>query len=200
MISFQKRFLFVHIPKTGGNSIQTVLRDYSEDEIVAKHSRQDGVERFAVRNPKYKLKKHSALAEYRQALGEEQFAKLFKFTVVRNPWDRMVSFYFTPGRQKEWNAREFEKLISETKSAADYLRLEKDDVDPFGNVDRIIRFENLEEDFRAVCDQLGLPAASLPKYNRSEREHYSKYYDAKLREMVGRRFADEIKAFGYAFE
>ena len=200
MISFQKRFLFVHIPKTGGNSIQTVLRDYSEDEIVAKHSRQDGVERFAVRNPKYKLKKHSALAEYRQALGEEQFAKLFKFTVVRNPWDRMVSFYFTPGRQKEWNAHEFEKLLSETKPAADYLRLEKDDVDPFANVDRIIRFENLEEDFRAVCDQLGIPAAPLPKYNRSEREHYSKYYDAKLREMVGQRFADEIKAFGYAFE
>jgi hypothetical protein len=200
MISFQKGFLFVHIPKTGGNSIQTVLRDYSEDEIVAKNPRQDGVERFAVRNPKYELKKHSALAEYRDAMGNEQFSKLYKFTVIRNPWDRMVSFYFTPGRQKEWNAREFEKLILQTKPAADYLRLKKDDADPFANVDRIIRFENLEEDFRAVCDQLKIVASPLPKYNRSEREHYSKYYDAKLREIVRERFADEIKAFGYNFE
>jgi hypothetical protein len=46
MISFQKRFLFVHIPKTAGNSIQSVLRDYSEDELVALLSEQDGVERF----------------------------------------------------------------------------------------------------------------------------------------------------------
>jgi hypothetical protein len=35
MISLQKRFLFVHIPKTAGNSIQSVLRDYSEDQLVA---------------------------------------------------------------------------------------------------------------------------------------------------------------------
>ena len=200
MISFQKRFLFVHIPKTGGNSIQTVLREYSEDEVLAKKSSQDGVERFAVRNPKYNLKKHSALAQYRDALGGEQFSKLFKFAVVRNPWDRMVSFYFTPGRQKEFNADEFEKLILETKPAADYLRLTKGDVDPFANVDQIIRFENLEQDFRAVCARLQIPAAPLPKYNRSEREHYSKYYDDKLRKIVSERFADEIKVFGYTFE
>src|SRR5581483_11504032 len=57
MISFQKRFLFVHVPKTAGNSIQSVLRDYSEDELVALRGEQDGIERFGLRNPKYKVKK-----------------------------------------------------------------------------------------------------------------------------------------------
>src|ERR1043166_2731814 len=73
MISFQKRFLFVHIHKTAGNSIQSILRRYSEDEIITPRAHQDGVERFGVRNPKYPIKKHSTLAEYRAALGEERF-------------------------------------------------------------------------------------------------------------------------------
>ena len=78
MISFQKRFLFVHIPKTAGNSIQSVLRDYSEDELVALRDEQDGIERFGLRNPKYKIKKHSTLAEYRAALGEMEFGNLLQ--------------------------------------------------------------------------------------------------------------------------
>jgi hypothetical protein len=42
MISFEKHFLFVHIPKTAGNSIQSVLRDYSEEQLVALRKEQDG--------------------------------------------------------------------------------------------------------------------------------------------------------------
>ena len=70
MISFQKCFLFVHIPKTAGNSIQSVLRDYSEDQLIALRNEQDGIERFGLRNPKYKIKKHSTLGEYHDALGD----------------------------------------------------------------------------------------------------------------------------------
>jgi hypothetical protein len=40
----------------------------------------------------------------------------------------------------------------------------------------------------------------LPRYNRSSREHYSKYYDDELRELVRARFAAEIERFGYIFE
>src|SRR6266567_4002846 len=184
MISFQKQFLFVHIPKTAGNSIQSILRDYSEDEIVALRREQDGIERFGLRNPKYKIRKHSTLAEYRAALGQEPFRRLYKFTCVRNPWDRMVSYYFRPTQHTgAWDRKEFRKLVLRTLSVADYLRLEGEN-DPFANVDRIMRFETLADDFRSVCGALNIPAAPLPQYNRSTRKHYSKYYDDGLRALV----------------
>ena len=201
MISLKKRFLFVHIPKTAGNSIQTVLRDYTEDELVALRPEQDGIERFGLRNPNYKVKKHSTLAEYRDALGNEQFRSLYKFTCVRNPWDRMVSYYFTPTQSPEtWDRKKFQKIISEALSVADYLRLDPGKEDPFVNVDYIMRFENLPDDFPAVCQKLDIPAQPLPQYNRSTRKHYSKYYDDDLRELVRARFAAEIERFDYRFE
>jgi Sulfotransferase family len=201
MISLQKRFLFVHIPKTAGNSIQSALRDYSEDELVVLRKEQDGIERFGLRNPMFNIKKHSTLAEYRDALGDQQFRQLYKFTCVRNPWDRMVSYYFTPTQNPEiWNRKKFRGIISKAVSVADYLRLNRGEKDPFENVEYIMRFENLDDDFRAVCASLRIPASSLPHYNRSNSEHYSKYYDVELRELVRERFAAEIERFGYAFE
>ncbi len=201
MISLQKRFLFVHIPKTAGNSIQSTLRDYSEDQLVALRREQDGIERFALRNPNYNIKKHSTLAEYYNALGREQFRNLYKFTCVRNPWDRMVSYYFTPTQTPEtWDPKKFRKIIFKVVSVADYLRLVNGEEDPFANVDYIMRFENLADDFRTVCGTLEIAPATLPRYNRSSREHYSKYYDNDLRELVRSRFAAEIDRFGYTFE
>jgi hypothetical protein len=201
MISFQKRFLFVHIPKTAGNSIQSVLRDYSEDELVALRGEQDGIERFGLRNPNYQVKKHSTLAEYRAALGEMEFGNLYKFTCVRNPWDRMVSYYFTPTQNTtEWDRKKFRKAIVKLLPVADYLRLDDGKEDLFANVNYIMRFENLADDFRAVCAALDISPAMLPRYNRSNRGHYSKYYDDELRELVRTRFAAEIECFGYTFE
>ncbi len=186
MISLQKRFLFVHIPKTAGNSIQSSLRDYSEDQLVPLRKEQDGIERFGLRNPNYNIKKHSTLAEYRDALGNAH---------------RMVSYYFTPTQSPEtWDQKKFRKMIFKAVSVADYLRLDNCEQDPFANVDYIMRFENLADDFRTVCGTLGISPATLPQYNRSSRKHYSKYYDDELRELVHTRFAAEIERFGYAFE
>jgi Sulfotransferase family len=201
MISLQKRFLFVHIPKTAGNSIQSVLRAYSEDQLVALRREQDGIERFGLRNPKYRIKKHSTLSEYQDALGDEQLRKLYKFTCVRNPWDRMVSYYFTPTQNPEtWNRKKFRGIISKAVSVADYLRLDNGEKDPFANVDYVMRFENLVDDFCAVCTAIGVSPPALPRYNRSTRQHYSKYYDEELREFVRSRFAAEIERFNYTFE
>src|SRR5262245_11705475 len=122
MISFQKRFLFVHVPKTAGNSIQSVLRGYSEEELVALRGEQDGVERFGLRNPKYKIKKHSTLAEYRAALGETEFGDLYKFACVRNPWDRMISLYFTPTQNTAvWDREKYTKVMVKALPVSDNL-------------------------------------------------------------------------------
>src|SRR6266481_8551304 len=154
MISFQKSFLFIHIPKTAGNSIQSVLRDYSEDQLIALRKEQDGIERFGLHNPKYKIRKHSTLREYRDTLGDEQFRKLYRFTCVRNPWDRMVSYYFTPTQSLEsWDRKKFRGIISKAVSIADYLRLNENEEDPFANVD--YRSEEhtseLQSQFHLVC-------------------------------------------------
>lgn len=201
MISLQKRFLFVHIPKTAGNSIQSALRDYSEDQLIALRKEQDGIERFGLRNPNYNIKKHSTLAEYRDAIGDERFRALYKFTCVRNPWDRMVSYYFTPTQAPEkLDRKKFRGIISKALPVADYLRLDRSEADPFSNIDFIMRFEKLADDFHTVCGNLSISPGTLPRYNRSSREHYSKYYDDDLRELVRVRFAAEIERFGYTFE
>ncbi len=86
MISLKGNFLFVHIPKTGGNSIQDVLMPLADDEKVRKGPLQDGIERFGLINRLTNTTKHSTLSEYKAALPAETYAALYKFCCVRNPW------------------------------------------------------------------------------------------------------------------
>lgn len=210
MISIQKKFLFVHVPKTGGNSIQNVLRDYSEDEIT-RGKRQDGFERFGVSNRHYDTKKHSKLFHYQSALDDDLYRSLFKFATIRNPWDRVVSAYFSPGKNvTEWNRNDFLARIRKTVRLRDFLcevrprkrkRLKPmSDRKLDSDVDFLIKFERLEEDFRKVCEILDIPYTQLPKTNASRRAHYSKYYDEELKELVNQRFQDEIRFGDYRFE
>lgn len=203
MISLKHNFLFVHIPKTGGNSVQQVLRDYSEDRLVCTAPFQDGVERFGLRNDRFNLQKHSPLRDYRRELGESLFRPLFKFCCVRNPWERAISFYFSPHRgPMTWSRDAFIDLIPGLVPSAAFVALDEPEASkasPFGNVDFVMRFERLNEDFRRVCDRVGIPVQELPVRNKSSRQHFSQYYDRELRDLVARQFQHEIEYFGYEF-
>lgn len=69
-----------------------------------------------------------------------------------------------------------------------------------GNIDFLMSFERLEDDFRMACERIGIPFAPLPHRNRSDRTHYSKYYDDELKEVVHIKFQDEISFGNYRFD
>lgn len=216
MISLKKMFLFVHVPKTGGNSLQNILKEYSEDRLVTPAPYQDGVERFEVRNDRYDITKHSTLTRYQSVLDPSTYRQLFKFAVIRNPWDRMVSHYFSPHRGvTEYDREDFLQLIGRLPTLRHYVcetsllnrALKKIGIHSHighrsldGDLDCLIRFEQLEEGFALVCRRLDIPFQSLPKRNASRRSHYSHYYDDELRAAVERRFAEEIEYGEYTFE
>jgi hypothetical protein len=213
MISKAKRFLFVHVPKTGGNSLFQALREYADERIITPGPTQDGIERFGTVNDSHPtILKHSSLTEYQAALAPEVFASLYKFAILRNPWERMISWFFSPHRQlpkanhppawhaaRGWGREHFVRFLGRRPSTRHYVCLPGAPTLSH-DLDFLMRFEQIDQDFAEVCRRLDLPPRPLPRYNRSVRQHYSHYYDDELEALVGEMFREEIEFAGYRFE
>jgi len=219
MISTNKGFLFVHVPRTGGNTIQSVLMPYADDLLLQKDSKQH---QFELRAKNGQLTKHSKLSQYYRVLGEDDACSMYKFTSIRNPWDRLLSRWFlfrfgpennpkTRGRwvfrrrvQPKWNSLEFRKYLE--------WKLQKDGVGawsimPFITIedqvaiDDYIRFGSLVEDLRRICSRLELSIKSIPRLNKSRsRFSFKRYYDSTARDLVSEVCRDEIEYFGFKFD
>ena len=182
MISHKFKFIFIHIPKTGGTSI----------------------EKFFDTKLNYDLK-HLTNVEY-----DEECVNCngyIKFSVIRNPWERMVS-YWNYRQSVAWATDDGEipiftdwmKFVHQKKSRPlltmfDFLR---DKTDTIKNI-HLIRFENLQEDFDIVCDKIKIPKQELPHSNNRNHKHYTEYYDDETREIVAEKYAKDIEYFGYKF-
>ena len=208
MISIKHRFLFVHIPNTGGNNIQKALSLFSKDKLEKNQEFHDGKERFGLENAGLKYHKHSILNEYKRVLPEIIYNSLTKFTVVRNPWDRMISRYFSPHKGRmEFDKEVFKRIIYQShpiefyvNSNPKWLRFFPNNPLKRSDIDCFLKFEDLEEEFLRICSVLGLKDVSLEKLNKSERIDYRYYYDNSLKDMVNKKFKKEIDFFEYTFD
>lgn len=201
MIGIRYQFIFVHIPKTAGNAMQNILSTYSEDTIVVSGNK-DGVHRFGLYSL-YGTTKHSTLTDYFFALGAESFWPKRKFTCVRNPWDRAISFYFSPhNKNHSWNRNKFIRMLDKIHPMTTFLRLPDHvtNTKPNKNIDLIIRYEDLHKGFSKLCDILGISRRSLPVLNKGNRKSYFEYYDSELIQIVAERFREDIENFGYEFD
>jgi hypothetical protein len=213
MISRTKNFLFIHVPKTGGNSVSTALQTYTDIQFVAANSPKGfGVsENFWPIDPIYGSIKHFSVDKWSALLGES-ISDYFLFGTVRNPIDRAISIYFfmkqtlihkqiswlednSEDARDRFSKSEFRKfLLSSVPSQLSFLKLSA------GLDIHLMRYERLVDDFAAVCRQLGLNEASLPVINASRRPPLKRLLDAGTQKLLVEVFEDDFRSFGYVNE
>lgn len=173
MILENRKIIFIHIPKTGGSSIEIALDEFSEDSIWFDNRgtyftprentfQKIMMERIGIDKDNYK---HATALQYKNILGEE-YDDYFVFTVLRNPIKRLSSLY-------RWS-----KLSSESHFPSVDPHNKKDTPFMLANyfiqnesgdliVDKIIDFDNLELEFLTLMKELEINIDELPHNNKT---------------------------------
>lgn len=195
MISHQKKIIFIHIPKTGGTSIEDALVDETSE------CKKDMWDERIRTTPLNHLTMQEMLAG--EFIDLPTAKSYFKFCVVRNPWSRVVSeISYTPSLFAGDTFSEKVASLCEIKNHGNHMRPQVDFVrNQYGiEMDMIGRFESLEANFKRACTAIGLPSTiQLQHKNKSNHNEYQSYYDDQTRELVAVKYKEDIEAFGYHF-
>ena len=217
MINNAEKFMFIHPPKCAGTSIRLILRkaynSYHDHPILEPFNMDLSKEGI-----KYITSVHDTLSNFIR-LNDDRYGvegrfnkhEWFVFAVVRNPYDRLVSYYHHQQvnlnkRKKDsflftfndWICGEsFKKMVEELKT---YKKMFHHDGEL--GINNYIRLENIESDAKIVFNKLGITEYNIPshKHNTNRTEYdYKKYYNEESREKVSELFEWDINYFGYNF-
>lgn len=159
-----KEYIYIHIPKTAGRSIC-----------------------FSI-DPNFR-REHKTISDYCLLLKEEVVRCYFKFTCVRNPWDRAVSwwaFFGNMGLKRktfdEWIKNMGKLGIPRRHSGKFPLDQMTYCKSPSGEVlmDRFIRFERLEDDWTPIARRIGAQE-KLPSIGMEHKQMLPRMREAMLR-------------------
>jgi chondroitin 4-sulfotransferase 11 len=192
-LSAKHKIIFLHIAKNAGTSFCKAL------DMVPNHHRW-----------RYYKKNHP-----------KEWSAFNKFAIVRNPFDRVVSSYeYAKMETSRWHSArgakyktkhlDYDLLISKSfKETLNILINHPDKLKHQGwgpqhvyicnstgdiMVDKILRFESLNEDFSKFFE-----GYSLDTVNPSNRKHYTEYYDDETKQIVAEKYAKDIEYFNYKF-
>lgn len=160
-------------------------------------------------------KSHLTAKEIIAQIGSDQWDSTYKFTFVRNPWDKTVSLYEYRRKKnktriatqgigfEEWVVKTLgeeqdPQLHDNVKSFQPQVEWLKDNQGQI-SIDYIGKFESLNKDFDEIRKVIGIDA-QLPHLNASSRAPYQSYYSDRTREVVSRWFREDIERFGYSFD
>lgn len=180
------RYVFIHIPKTGGSSIERALGLRHE---------------------------HKTALDKADEIGRERWDRRFTFVVVRNPFDRAVSHYHwrvatgkagpveDPRSFPDWVRATYADRDARYVLSSRMFTPQRDWVeDREGEVlvEFLARFERLEQDWTVICERIGT-AVELPHDKKTVRGDYREYYDPESRSLVEAHYAADLEAFDYDF-
>lgn len=205
MICHPLKTIFIHIPKTGGQSIERVLLDRlglpREDPSLCLGDNID-----LTRGPEKQA--HMFASEYVKfgCINQSLFDKYLKFAVVRNPFDRLVSEYkfhldklggisFREYLLEKWPTAGRRDLRRHIEPQVNFLLTEHSEC---WLVDHVFRFEQLQQELpRFFRDQLGFEA-ELPHINKSVDERPTReFYDEQTANFVRWFYAKDFHVFDF---
>jgi hypothetical protein len=185
MISINYKFIFIHVPRTGGRSISNALQPYAKNTIMA-HS-----------NLECYINKHPESINYK------------RFAFVRNPWDRIVSLHRLYC-QSDTVVHLHDFVINFKKLTCNLVKSIPATVwtlsqwglisDMMGNmyVNFVGRFENLKTDFEAACHFIGLPKLELPLIGKTNPVEHGEWTNESI-DTIRTICSKEIQYFNYTF-
>jgi hypothetical protein len=213
ILSRGRNYVFIHIPKTGGTALALALeaRAMAGDEMlgdtpkaVKRRRRLHGTQ------TRGRLWKHSTLADIEGLASREELRQMFAFTLVRNPFDRVVSLYhWLQGQTFDHpmvplaRSRSFSGFVTDplvmralrAQPAPSYMQQS----DGYEHCSLYIRLESFATDAAPLFDHLGF-ALDLPRANVSRRDpDWRVYYDSQAITAVQQCCATELERFEYSF-
>ena len=155
---------------------------------------------------------HIAVKDVITKLGQEVYNEYFKFAFIRNPWDRICSFYhyLMERRHKYFPAsrggtpipgapKKFDNLNDFIESPWEKWNSVKPQYSFFNENTHIGRFETLEQDFSFIMDKIGIQA-NLKHYNKSVKCRCQDLYNEKSKNIIANLYKTDIDKYNYTFE
>jgi hypothetical protein len=182
IINDEKQYIFIAVPRCASGTIRAPLNQ--------------------PRKKWFKGPTHGTAIEARDKYAKSKFKKYYKFAFVRNPWDRIVSWYHwrnikIPFKQWLMETDMFLrwKHIPIQKLQCSYFICEKERI----LVDFVGRYEDLQSDYRYICNKIKVQPITLQQRHKSSHKQYRKYYDEESRNFVSQHHSTDINLFGYTF-
>lgn len=228
IISHKHKFIFVKTRKTAGTSVEIALSTICGDQDVltpltpedeririehggrpAQHYwlsptrwKCSDIVRACRKREFPQYNSHMSAADIRSHVGEEIWRSYFTFTLDRNPYDRLISFYYWHGGPNVHGS--FSDYVLRQGGWSRSVNYELYADRGFVIVDAVYRYEDLPGMLRSVASRLGLSKTPALPYQQTKRSSdrtrdYQEYYTEETRTLVSVACAREIALLGYQF-
>jgi hypothetical protein len=191
--------IFVHIPKTGGQSVEHVFVEKHDLTWRTRGSLLLRKNRDAGQRPRHLA--HLFACEYcdHGYVTPDTFASCFRFAAVRNPYDRALSEYRYRSQRGELPFSRFLRQLEISEVDRHLVPQAKFLTDATGKtmVDRIMRFESLASDFEQVSSALFGHPVQLPHINKSPQGIVQVDLNDDVRAVIYKRYERDFDLFGY---
>ncbi|MBL6449337.1 sulfotransferase family 2 domain-containing protein [Fulvivirga sp. 29W222] len=227
IISHKHRFIFIKTQKTASTSVEIALSKFcgEHDIISSVHTDEKIRKKLGYRGPQnirvpfskyskldwlefiYTRKRtvfydHMAASDIMRFVDVDVWNSYYKFCFERNPYDKIISWYYwTRHLHKQNTVKEF----IETGMGSKIRGFNLYTIDSIPVVDKIYKYEEMEESLKHIGDVLGLdtpielPLERAKSHTRKDRRRYTEVLSESEAEWVSKIFAREIRYLNYDY-